>query len=156
MCCLCFLLAGCRQPDGPLPVEDVEDPGRQTDVSRDLLNLAGGDPKGRQELADDLKVWGTKSNDAWEPGDELARRLAVALKGKNLTEQSAAQLARYLWLASAGRELSSRQSERLGEDVRTLLAATGATEDDTKAVADQIGEVHGAVTVTRRWWFQVF
>jgi hypothetical protein len=156
MCCICVLLAGCRQPDGPLPVENDEDPGRQVDVRRDLLNMAGGDPKARQEFADDLKVWGTKSSDAWAPGDELARRLAVALRGKTLTEPSAAQLARYLWLTTAGRQLSSRQVERLQEDIKGLLTSAGATEDHAQSVADQIGAVQDAVTVTRRWWFQVF
>lgn len=156
VCCICVLLVGCRQPDGPLPVENDDDPGRQMDVSRDLLNMAGGDAKAQQEFADDLKVWGTKASTAWEPGDELARRFAVALKGKTLTEQSAAQLARYLWLTTAGRQLSNRQVDRLQEDVKTVLISAGATEDDAEAVADQIGDVQDAVTVTRRWWFQVF
>jgi hypothetical protein len=156
MCCLCLLLAGCRQPDGALPVETSEDPGRQMDVSRDLLNMSGGDANAQQEFADDLKLWGSESNAPWVPGNELARRLAVTLKGKNLTEQSAAQLARYLWLTAAGRQLSERQVERLQEDVKALLVTTGATEADAKSVADQVGEVQKSVTVAKRWWFQVF
>jgi hypothetical protein len=151
-----LLVAGCRQPDGPLPTETADDSNRLSDVTRDLLNLAGGDANAPAEFADDLKVWGTKSNEAWAPGDELAKRLAVALKGKTLTEQSAGQLARQIWIAAAGRELSSRQVDRLEEDIKGLLVAAGASESAVKDVTDQVGEMQDAVSTKRRWWFQLF
>ena len=37
-----LIAAGCRQPDGPLPVETDDDPNRISDVAKDLLNAAGG------------------------------------------------------------------------------------------------------------------
>jgi hypothetical protein len=148
-------VAGCRQPDGPLPVEGAEDPNRIYDVSRDLLNVAGGDAEAPRELVEDIKVWAVSSNEPWEPGDELARRLVVALTGKPLTEQMAGQLARHIWITAAGRELSDRQIGRLQEDVNTLLVSAGATEEAAKAVADQIGVVQEAVTTKRRRWYQI-
>jgi hypothetical protein len=151
-----LLLAACRQPDGPLPIENKEDPNRLADVTRDLLNMAGGDANASREFADDVKVWATTSSAPWEEGDELARRLAVALRGKNLPEQSAGQLARQIWLTAAGRQLSSRQVERLQTDIRTLLVSIGATEDAAESVSEQVGEVQDAVTAKRRWWFQLF
>jgi hypothetical protein len=156
--CVCgvLFLAACRQPDGPLPIETEDDPNRLVDVTRDLLNMAGGDANAPQEFADDVKVWGTTSSAPWEEGDELARRLAAALKGKDLSEQSAAQLARQIWLAAAGRQLSSRQVGRLQTDIRMLLVSVGVAEDAADSVAEQISEVQDAVTTKRRWWFQLF
>jgi outer membrane murein-binding lipoprotein Lpp len=151
-----LLFAGCRQPDGPLPAETKDDPNRLYDVSRDLLNVAGGDVNGPQELADDMKVWGSKSDEPWAPGDELAKRLATALRGKNLTEQTASQLARHIWIAIAGRELSARQVDRLEEDVKTLLVSAGASAESADGVAQQIDSVQQQVTTKQRWWFQVF
>jgi len=149
-----LLLAACRQPDGPLPAETVEDPNRLYDVSRDLLNISGGDPNGTAEFVNDVMVWGGDAS--VEPTKELGRRFTVALKGTRLSEPSAAQLARHVWITAAGRELSSRQVERLREDVRTLLISAGATEDAAKSAADQVGEVQAAVTLKRRRWFQLF
>lgn len=151
-----LLLAACRQPDGPLPIETADDPNRLEDVTRDLINMSGGDANAPREFADDIKVWGIRSDAAWEPGDELAKRFAAALNGKNLSEESAAQLARYVWITAAGRQLSSRQVDRLKEDVRMQLISVGATEQAAASVADQIGEVQDAVTSKRRWWFQRF
>jgi hypothetical protein len=148
--------AGCRQADGSLPAERVDDQDRIRDVSRDLLNLAGGDAKAQGEFADDLKVWGTTSNDPWPPGDELAKRMAAALKGKKLTEEAAAQLARQLRIAAEGGDLSNRQVDRLQEDITGQLVAIGVSSDAAEEVADQIEEVQDAVKTRRRWWFQVF
>jgi hypothetical protein len=149
-------VTGCRQPDGPLPAETRDDPNRLYDVSRDLLNIAGGDANGQREFADDLKVWATKGDAPWPPADELAGRLATSLKGKNLTEQAAGQLARQLWIATAARELSSRQVDRLKEDVKTLLVSAGSTEPAAASVAEQLGVMQAAITTKKRWWFQVF
>ena len=151
-----LLLSGCRQPDGPLPAETKDDPNRLYDVSRDLPNVAGGNASAPQELADDMKVWGTKSDEPWPPGDELSKRLAMALKGKNLTEQTASQLARHIWIAIAGRELSARQVDRLEQDVKTLLVSAGASAENADGVAEQIDSVQQQVTTKQRWWFQVF
>ena len=159
ICAWCFVAAlttaACRQPDGPLPTESVEDPNRLTDVARDLLNIASGDANAPREFADDVKVWGTKSNDSWDPGDVLAQDLAAALKGTMLTEKSAAELARHIWIAAAGRELSSRQVDRLQDEVRDLLVSIGSTESAAGDVADQIENMQDAVTTKRTWWFQL-
>lgn len=151
-----LLVAGCRQPDGPLPPEGAEDPSRRADLTRDLLAIARGDADGRREFSDDLKVWGTTSNDVWQPGDDLAARLSTALEGKTLTDDQAAQLARQFWIAAAGRELSARQIDRLGEDVKGLLTAVGATAAAAESVAEQVGTMQQAVTTKRRRWFQLF
>ena len=149
-------VAGCRQPDGPLPIETADDPNRLSDVGRDLLNAAGGDVNAPQELADDIRVWAGVTEPAQQQSDELARRVAASLKGRNLTPQSAGQFARHIWIAAAGRELSSRQVDRLKEEVTTLLVAAGAAEADAAPVAEQIDALQETVTTKHRWWFQVF
>jgi hypothetical protein len=149
-------VAGCRQPDGPLPIETADDPNRLSDVGRDLLNAAAGDANAPQELADDIRVWVGAAEAAQQQSDELARRVAAAVKGKNLTPGSAGQFARHLWIAAAGRELSSRQVEGLKDDVATLLVAAGAAEADAAPVAEQIDALQETVTTKRRWWFQLF
>jgi hypothetical protein len=151
-----LLVGGCRQPDGALPPEGVEDPSRRADLTRDLLAIARGDADGRREFSDDLKVWGTTSNDVWAPGDELAARLSTALEGKMLTDEQAAQLARQFWIAAAGRELSARQVDRLGEDVKGVLTTIGATPAAAESVAQQVAAVQEAVTTKRRRWYQLF
>src|SRR5688572_21482061 len=111
VCTACLLAAGCRQPDGPLPAEGVDEENRRYDVQRDMQNIAAGDANGTQEFASDVKVWATSNIGPWEPADELARRMTVALKGKTLPDEAAAELARFLWIAAAGRQLSDRQVE---------------------------------------------
>ena len=148
--------AGCRQPDGPLPVETPDDPNRLTDVTRDLLNVAGGDANGPQELADDMRVWAPNAPAAHAACDTLARQLSAAVKGKTLDEQSAGQLARQLWIASAGRELSSRQVDRLQDEVKTLLTSAGVAEDAAATVTAQIDVLQETVTAKQRRWYQLF
>lgn len=156
VCAASLLGAGCRQPDGPLPVDNTEEEERRHDVSRDLQNIAGGDANGPQEFADDVQVWGTGDEGDWAPGDELARRVTAALKGKTVPDEAAAQLARFFWIAAAGRQLSERQVERLKEDVTAALVKLGAEQAAAQAVAAQVGEMQKAVTVKERSWYQVF
>ena len=156
LCAASLLVAGCRQPDGPLPAEGVDEENRRYDVGRDLQNIAIGDVNGPQEFADDVQVWGTSAGGDWPPSDELARRVTVALKGKMLSDEAAAQLARFFWIAAAGRELSERQVERLQEDVTGALVKLGVEEAAAKAVADQVAEMQKAVTAKQRRWYQLF
>jgi hypothetical protein len=156
VCTASLLGAGCRQPDGPLPPDNTEEEERRHDVSRDLQNIAGGDANGPQEFADDVQVWGTGDEGDWAPGDELARRVTAALKGKSLPDEAAAQLARFFWIAAAGRQLSERQVERLQQDVTTALVQLKVEEAAAKGVADQIGELQKSVTTKERRWYQLF
>jgi hypothetical protein len=156
LCAASLLAAGCRQPDGALPADGPDEENRRYDVGRDLQNIAGGDTNGPQEFADDVQVWATSAPGDWPPSDELARRVTVALKGKTLSDEAAAQLSRFFWIAAAGRELSDRQVERLQEDLTAALLKLGAEEAAAKAVADQIAEVQKAVTVKQRRWYQLF
>lgn len=155
-CCLCVTLAGCRQPDGPLPAAGPDDENRQHDLSRDLQNIAGGDANGPAEFAADLKVLAGRADAPWEPADSLGNRLSAALKGKALPEESAAQLARFFWIAAAGRELSERQVEKLGEDIGEALKKVGAADSAAAAVGEQVAALQGAVTRKERKWYQLF
>ena len=130
-----LIAAGCRQPDGPLPVETADDPNRISDVAKDLLNAAGGDANAPSELAEDVRVWAANTTQAKAECDELARRVAAAVKGKNLNEQAAGQLARHLWIAAAARELSARQVDRLQDEVMKLLASAGVNEGAAEEVS---------------------
>jgi hypothetical protein len=156
LCAACLLAAGCRQPDGPLPAEGPDEENRRYDVSRDLLNIAGGDPNGVEEFADDIRVWATSEPAPWTPGVELGRRVEAVLKGKMVSEEAAAQLARFFWIAAAGRELSERQVERLQEDVKAALLKLGVTEAEAAPVVEQVAEIQKTVTVKQRRWYQLF
>jgi hypothetical protein len=149
-------LAGCRQADGPIPMPRGEDQNRIDDLSRNLENIARGDPDGPRDLADDLL---TMTSDGEEPQRlvaELAQRTVPLVAGRSLSEDASQALGRQLWMTVAARELSERQIEQLQTEVRGTLTALGGTEAQVEPVVTLVGEVQRAVTLRPRRWYQLF
>jgi len=145
----------CRQADGPVPVPDENVQEELVDVSRDLQNIAAGDPQAPADLASDLGKY-AEGSDAAPAVAELSRQTADALAGVELPEQTAQRLAHNLWVAVAARELSERQVEGLQNDVRLLLTSLGVTEQEAQQIAAQAGTVQGAVGERPRRWYELF
>lgn len=138
-----------------MPVPEGETPNRLHDISRDLQSVAGGEMQARQDLADDLLVFGEPA-DVGAALQELSKRTSDVVAGKNLSEQDAERLAHQLWVSAAARELSQRQVETLQNDMHGLLVSIGVTEDHAQQVAAQVGEVQRIVTERPRRWYEIF
>lgn len=148
-------LAGCRQPDGPLPASDDETQNRLGDLTRDLLNVATRQPDAPNDFAEDLRVF-ARSPEGEEASRTFARRVADVIPGSRLNEQSAQRLAHSCWTAIAGRELSQRQVEAVQNDLEGLLSSIGVPEERAHAVAEQVSEVQKVVTIRPRRWYELF
>ena len=150
-----FALAACRQPDGPMPSTDEDVPDRQTEIARDLLNVAGlDDPSVVGELRDDLVYFAEDSGDeAAQSAVQLATALSETLRGIELTEEDAMQLAEELWLVVAAQNYSEVQLASVQDEVRRQLTSIGIPEGDVQVVMDQVVATQTAVTLReRRWW----
>ena len=150
-----LLLAGCQQDDGPVPAKDEEVTNRIEDVAHDLSNVAGGNQQAPGELAEDL-VGFLDGAPGREAAEELGRRLAKAVVGRKMTEETARKLAEQLWVGMAARELSERQQENVINEVRESLSAISVERADVEAVATQAGEVQKAVSTRTRRWYERF
>jgi type IV pilus biogenesis protein CpaD/CtpE len=148
-------IAGCRQADGPMPTPEGEVPNRLVDISRDLMSVSRGDAQARQDLAQDLRVFVSKT-EAVPATDELARRTSEVVAGKTLDDQNAERLAHHLWTAAAAREISQRQVESLQNELHALLVSMGVPEDNAVNVASQAGEVQRLVTSRERRWYEFY
>jgi hypothetical protein len=147
-------VAGCRQSDGPVPVPDGDDPNRIVDLSRNLLNIAGGDPQGPEDLAKDLRVFVEENPGAQPAVAELANRSAAAVRGVMLSEAAARELADELWRTMRALELSEAQVEARVGEVRTTLTAAGIPNDRIEPVAAQVAEVQRVVRTRQRRWYE--
>ncbi len=149
-----FMLAGCRQSDGPKPVPEGEQPNKVHDVGRDLQNLAARQADAEVELFDDIR-----SFDAEPPPEAPTKALVAALQGAvagtSLADADAQQIAGLVFLAATGRELSERQIGRLGEDVTKAVVQAGAGMDAAQRVSAAAAQVAAAVTRNRKRWYHV-
>jgi hypothetical protein len=151
-----FLVGGCRQPDGPVPVPNEDELDEVSDISRDLQYIASGhDPQAPGDLADDLRKFVEEAG-AESVADELSRLTADALRGSSLTEQAAQRLAHSLWMTVAARQMSERQIEALQNDIQFLLMSIGVADEQAEQVAAQVGAVQRAVTDRPRRWYERF
>lgn len=148
-------LGACRQADGPMPTPSANTQEELKDVTKDLQNVAGGDPQGPMDLAHDLRKYAERQ-EAVAAVDELSRRTAQAVAGSTLTEQVAQRLAHNLWAAIEAREISERQRESLQNDVQSLLVSAGVAEERAEPVAAQVGEVQRLVSERPRRWYEWF
>ena len=149
-------MPACRQADGPIPTPSESVQEELHDVGRDLQNVASGrDPAAPKDLEQDLRKYVRRPTSA-PAVDELSRRTATVLPGKNLPDQAAQQLAHDLWLSMAAREASEKQIEGLQNDVQSLLMSIGVAEDGARQVAAQVGEVQSAETDRPRRWYEFF
>jgi hypothetical protein len=156
ICASVLILAGCRQPDGQVPTPDAVVQEELGDVARDLQYIADKrDPEAPKNFADDLRKYAQRPS-AVSAVDELSRRTAGAVAGRQLTEQAAQRLTHNLWVSVAARDISERQIESLQNDTHSLLVSVGIPEDRAEQVAIQVGEVQRAVTNRPRRWYELF
>ena len=148
--------AGCRQADGVMPKAEVEVPNRLSDLSRDLLSVAGGEAQAKQDFADDLVVFAKKRASGEKATLAFSTRVTDVIAGKKLTEQAAQQLAHTSWLIVGATELSDRQVEALQNDIKTNLLAAGVTEMRATQIAAEVPAIQEAVTLRERRWYELF
>jgi hypothetical protein len=150
-----FHLAACRQADGPMPESTPSTPNELGDLSRDLQNLASGDPSGPKDLADDISHYAEGTDGGPAAATELSRRLGTALTGKTFKLAQAMPVAHTTWSTVAGRQLSEKQVEALKNEMKSGLMSLGANEQEAQNVADQVGVVQQAVTGRHRRWYEL-
>jgi hypothetical protein len=149
-------LTSCRQADGMMPTPNQTAEEDIYDLSRDLQNVAGGNPDAPGELAQDIHEYALDKAAARPAVEELVKRTTGTLGGRMLSEQTARQLAHSLWMTVAARDLSERQIEALQNDVRTIVMSTGVSEEGAQQLAAQVGVVQLAVTDRQRRWYEMF
>ena len=147
-------VAACRQADGPMPEASGSTANELGDISRDLQNLAGGDPAGPKDLSDDISHYAEGTNGGQAAAAELSRRLGQALTGKTFKLAQAMPVAHACWVTVAGRQLSEKQVEGLQSEMKSELMSLGVNEQQAQSVADQVGVVQQAVTVRHRRWYE--
>jgi len=146
---------GCRQADGALPATTGTVPNELGDISRDLQNLASGNPEGPKDLSDDLSHYAEGTNGGPAAASELSRLLGQALTGKTFKLADAMPLAHTCWVAVAGRQLSEKQIENLQNEMKLQLTTMGVSEQQAQEVAAQVGVVQQAVTARHRRWYEL-
>jgi len=149
---LIILAAACRSPDGPIPQPTGDEPDEVYELSRDILNVAGGDPQGFKEMTDDLGTLG--SLETGQPrAAALGKSLLNALVGRQPTEAQAKRLADDLFIVLAGDQLSPGQVDAVQTRVSGLLRELGSPENTIGPVRDSITAVQQLVNPGRkRWW----
>ena len=147
--------AACRQADGPMPEASGTVANELGDISRDLQNLASGDPAGPKDLSDDISHYAEGTNGGQAAASELSRKLGQALTGKMFKLAQAMPVAHTCWVTVAGRQLSEKQVEGLKTEMKSELMSLGANEQQAQSVADQVGVVQQAVTARHRRWYEL-
>ena len=147
--------AACRQADGALPPATGAVANELGDISRDLQNLASGNPDGPKDLTDDISHYAEGTNGGQAAAGELSRRLGVALTGKTFKLAQALPVAHTCWVAVAGRQLSEKQIENLKNEMKSQLMSLGVADPQAQTVADQVGAVQQAVTARHRRWYEL-
>jgi hypothetical protein len=148
-------LAACRQADGPMPANSASTANELGDISRDLQNLASGDPAGPKDLSDDIGHYAEGASGGQTAAAELSRRLGQALTGKTFKLAQAMPVAHTCWVTVAGRQMSEKQVESLKNEMKSELMSLGANEQQAQSVADQVGVVQQAVTARHRRWYEL-
>lgn len=155
MCAAALQFAACRQADGPLPESTASTPNELGDISRDLANVANGDPSGTKDLTDDISHYAQGTTGGEAAAAELSRRLSAAVMGKKFTLVQAMPVAHSSWVAVAGRQLSEKQIDGLKNEMKSGLMSLGAGEQEAQNAADQVGVVQQAVTARHRRWYEL-
>jgi len=151
VCGLC-VLAGCRQPDGPLPEPTGEQPNKIDDISRDLQNLASGDANARVELSEDLMALDPATRPP-EQVNALLEGLSGALAGTDPAQAETDKMANLLFVAASARELSGSQIERVVTDLRETLVSVGADPAAADRASAAAGDLANAMTRNRKRWY---
>ncbi len=149
---LAATLAGCRQPDGPMPAPQGEQPNRIEDITRDLQNVARKDANAPAELLDDLM----HVDAVQQPRPQLkavSDSLAAALGGTALQESDAHAIANILFVAAAGRELSEAQTEKVGTDMHDALVKAGASDPAAQRASEATAALALDVSQNEKRWY---
>ena len=136
----------------PIPVDDQ--PNRVEDIGRDLKNVASGQPEAESELLSDVLTL-DHEEPALPLAQEVVRELVSALRGTQLGDAEPQQLARALFVASAGRALSRRQIGRVAEDVTAALVKAGAAEAAAERASAAVRALAASVTRNQKRWYHV-
>ena len=136
----------------PIPVDDQ--PNRVEDIGRDLKNVASGQPEAESELLSDVLTL-DHEEPALPLAQEVVRELVSALRGTQLGDAESQQLARALFVASAGRDLSRRQIGRVAEDVTAALVKAGAAEAAAERASAAVRALAASVTRNQKRWYHV-
>jgi hypothetical protein len=144
--------AGCRQPDGPMPTPQGEQPNKVEDIGRDLQNLAAEDANAPAELAEDLSSLDPVPRPA-DQMQELLQGLAAALAGQMLSDDAAQRIANLLFVAMSARELSGPQIAMVAADLRTTLVEVGAPAPAADRASAAASAVATDVTRNRKRWY---
>jgi hypothetical protein len=150
-----FSVTACRQADGPMPDATGTVANELGDISRDLQNLATGDPTGPKDLSEDIGHYAEGTNGGEAAAGELARRLGQALSGKSFKLAQVTPVAHSCWVTVSARQLSEKQVEDLKNQMKSDLMSLGANEQQAQSVADQVGVVQQAVTARHRRWYEL-
>jgi hypothetical protein len=149
---LLLALAGCGQPDGTMPSPQGDQPGRIEDISRDLQNVAAKNPEAPAELLDDL----TYLDAAPRPANrlkELSQALSDALADKPLPDAEAKQVADVLFTAIAVRDLSEKQIEQVGTNLREVLVKVGSQAEAAERAKTAAVALASDVTQNKKRWY---
>jgi hypothetical protein len=149
---LLVLAAACRDPEGPLPTPTGDEADEVYELSRDILNVAGGDGQAFAELTDDLGSQGPL--ETGQPrAAALAKSLQGALVGRQMSQEQAKRLADDLYIVLAGDKLTPGQVDAVQTRVSALLREVGSPEAAIGPVRDTITSVQALVNPGRkRWW----
>jgi hypothetical protein len=147
--------AACRQADGPMPPTNETVTNEIGDIGRDLLNVAGGNPDGPNDLASDLGHYAEDVARGPAAAAELSRRLGDALAGRKFELSQVLPVAHTSWVAVAGRQLSEKQIENLQDEMRSQLMTLGVDEQKAQAAAAQVAVVQQTVTARHRRWYEL-
>jgi hypothetical protein len=148
------LVTACRKEDGPVPAPSGDEPDEVYELSRDILNVAGGDPQALQELTDDLGTQGPL--ETGQPrAAALAKNIQAAVVGRRISEEQAKRLADDMFVVFAGDQLSPGQVNALQGRVSALLREVGAPETTIKPVNEGITSVQSLVNTGRKRWWEV-
>ena len=149
---LLVLAAACRDPEGPIPAPTGDEADEVYELSRDILNVAGGDAQAFAELTDDLGSQGPL--ETGQPrAAALAKSLQGALVGRQMSQEQAKRLADDLYIVLAGDKLTPGQVDAVQTRVSALLREVGSPEAAIGPVRDTITSVQALVNPGRkRWW----
>jgi hypothetical protein len=147
--------AGCRQAAGPIPTPTEEQPNKISDIGHDLQNVARAEASAEQDFLDDLD--GLDSNE--RPAAlmrQLSQAIAAAVKGKQLGDKQAQDVAQALFVAVTADELNPKQIDQVAADVRASIANIGVDPAAADRVAEATAALQKAITLNPKRWYHFF
>jgi hypothetical protein len=147
--------AGCRQPDGDMPVPAGEQPNKINDIGHDLQNVARGDAEAPKDLLDDLDGLDENRRPQALLG-QLSAAMSEAVKDKPLSDMQGQELAQLLFVTTTADGLSPRQIDKLVADFRDAMMKNGIEQPSADKVASAATSFQSAFTLNRKRWYHIF